>query len=281
MTYGMPELEDMQKLRKAFNHQQNVYSIYNSAPLVFYRLFLPCVGSVKQFQRRLHQEKISDIYTVSQEGYVLLELSNNYTVWMTDALRKYKHPDEIVRDERAQYQQKHSSGSVDDGTTVRQSGNTGRGTLWTHSRYYNTMDGWSEEGMQNYNKFCHNIKNDRQEQHGQEFENKLLQQMKADKNIGNYNQSDQSTFVQPYNDLWGDIETNEADNNFNQGEDDPNLDQEAHQEFNEDDDDDDDGDTIVEEEDDGDDHGDCHDVTSNVLAGGSGGDVVVRRQAAV
>lgn len=274
MTYGMPELEDMQKLRKAFNHQQKVYSIYNNAPLVFYRLFLPCVGSVKQFQKRLHQEKISDIYTVSQEGYVLLELTNNYTVWMTDALKKYKHPDEIVRDERARYQEKHSSGSVDDGTTVRQSGNTGRGTLWTHSRYYNTMDGWSETGMQNYNKFCRKIKNDRQEQHGQEFENKLLKQMKADKNIGNCKQSDQSAFVQPYNDLWGDISTNEADNNLKQGENDTNHYQEVNQEFNEDDDDDED--TIVEEEHDDDDHGDCHDVTSNVMGGG---DVVVRRAA--
>jgi hypothetical protein len=183
---------------------------------------------VKQFQKRLHQEKISDIYTVSQEGYVLLELTNNYTVWMIDALKKYKPPDEIVRDERAKNQQTPSSSSVDDGTTVRQSGNTGRGTLWTHLRFYNTMDGWSENGMQNYNKFCHNIKMDRKEGYGQEFEKKLLEQIKADKNIGNSNKSNQSTFVLPYNDLWGDISTNEAENNLKEGEDNRNDDQELH-----------------------------------------------------
>ena len=142
---------------------------------------------------------------------------------MTDALKKFKHPDEIVRDKRAQYQQTPSSSSVDYGTIVRQSGNTGRGTLWTHSRFYNTMDGWSENGMQNYNKFCHNIKMDRKEGYGQEFEKKLLEQIKADKNIGNSNKSDQSTFVQPYNDLWGDISTNKAENNLKEGEDNRNV----------------------------------------------------------
>ena len=229
----MPELQDLQMMRKGFDHNKSMYDIQNRAPLMLYGVFLPCVGSVKEFHKKFHHQKLSDIYSVSQEGYVLLELSNNYTVWMTDALWKFKHPDEIAREEPPEYHVPSASTStVGDNTTIKTSGRGAsrrgaRGTKWTHSRYYTTMDGWSEEGMKNYNEFCSGVKKDRREPNGILFEDKFLQQMQKDKNIGHSKRQEEDNFVQPYNDLWGDTENDDqatASNNFDNNNNNNNTD---------------------------------------------------------
>ena len=93
------------------------------------------------------------------------------------------------------------------------------------------MDGWSEEGMKNYNEFCSGVKKDRKEPNGILFEDKFLQQMQKDKNIGHYKRQEEDTFVQPYNDLWGDTEkddqataSNNLDNNNNNNNNNNNTD---------------------------------------------------------
>ena len=35
------------------------------------------------------------------------------------------------------------------------------GTLYTNSRFYSSMDGWSKQGMIEYNKLCSNIRDEK------------------------------------------------------------------------------------------------------------------------
>ena len=49
--------------------------------IVFYWLLMPCVGSRREIILKLHYKKLSNIYTTSQEGYILLELKNNWGKW--------------------------------------------------------------------------------------------------------------------------------------------------------------------------------------------------------
>ena len=68
-------------------------------------------------------------------------------------MKKYGHPDDLEREEPEMFgkdRRKGSSYEGDDASTVRRGG---KGTKWTHSRHYTTMDGWSEDGMKNYNNF--------------------------------------------------------------------------------------------------------------------------------
>ena len=180
---------------------------------------------------------------------------------MTDALWKFKHPDEIAREEPPEYHvQSASTSTVGDSTTVKTSGRGAsrrgaRGTKWTHSRYYTTMDGWSEEGMKNYNEFCSGVKKDRKESNGILFEDKFLQQMQKDKNIGNSKRQEEYTFVQPYNDLWGDTENEDqatASNNLDKNNNNDNNNTDDVTEINGDNDDDS---TVDDEEDD---NVECH-----------------------
>ena len=219
ITYGMPDLCEFQKLRAGFDHQDIIYSMKNRAPLLFYGWFLPCVGSIKNYMKMVFQSVLSKMYSVSQEGYILLELSNNYKLWMTNALKKYKHPDDIINEVPTQYQSQQENQELVLNNKEDQRTKTGgqRSTKWTHSRYYTTMDGWSEEGMANYNKYCLYAKTDRKNSMGISFEAKFLKQMRDDKKIGNCRNNQISTFVQPYNDLWGDCD-NEMENTVEKGD---------------------------------------------------------------
>ena len=222
MTYGLPKMEELQKLRSGFIHEESLYSIRNRGPLLFFKVFLPCVGSIKEFGKKISHQYLSDIFTVSQEGYVLLELTNNYEVWKLSAMKKYGHPDDLERDEPEMFGKDHgkdSSHEGDDASTVRRGG---RGTKWTHSRYYTTMDGWSEDGMKNYNNFCSSVAKDRKSDNGLLFEEKFLQQMRDDKRIGSFLSPQDTLFVQPYNDLWG--ENNNDDNENKDDEEDSRFD---------------------------------------------------------
>ena len=216
MTYGLPKMEELHKLRSGFIYEESLYSIRNRGPLLFFKVFLPCVGSIKEFGKKISHQYLSDMFTVSQEGYILLELTNNYEVWKLSAMKKYGHPDDLERDEPEMFGKDHEKGSSyegDDASTVRRGG---RGTKWTHSRYYTTMDGWSEDGMKNYNNFCSTVARDRKSENGLLFEEKFLQQMRDDKKIGSFRSPQDALFVQPYNDLWGE---NNNDDNENKDDD--------------------------------------------------------------
>ena len=209
LTYGLPKIEELQKLRSGFIPEASLYSITNRGPLLFYKVFLPCVGSIKEFGKKMCHQLLRDMFTVSQEGYVLLELTNNYDVWKLSAMKKYAHPADLERDEPEMFGKEKEQGSSyegDDASTVRRGG---RGTKWTHSRYYTTMDGWSEDGMKNYNRFCSNVAKDRKSESGLLFEEKFLQQMRDDKKIGSFRSPQDALFIQPYNDLWEENDTND------------------------------------------------------------------------
>ena len=105
-TYGMPPLSDFKSLRAGFDHNEPVYSLQKRAPLFFYKLFLPCVGSIKTCEKEVHQKLLREVYSVSQEGYVLLELDNNNIVWMKNALNRYKNDEDIRRDDPEEHQSK-------------------------------------------------------------------------------------------------------------------------------------------------------------------------------
>ena len=49
--------------------------------IVFYRILMPCVGSRRKTILKWHYKKLSNTYTTSQEGYILLELKNNWEIW--------------------------------------------------------------------------------------------------------------------------------------------------------------------------------------------------------
>ena len=42
--------------------------------IAFYQILMPCVGSRREIISKLYYKKLSNIYTTSQEGYILLEL---------------------------------------------------------------------------------------------------------------------------------------------------------------------------------------------------------------
>ena len=203
----MPTLTDFQKLRSGYKEEFELYSMENRATMLFYKVFLPCVGSVKIFGNHVFQKKLSSIFSISQEGYVLLELSNNYRVWMIRAMQKYGNCDANDISE-TQYNQAQLDTPQEYLLDERRRKGSIRGTRWTQSRYYATMDGWSEEGIQNYNMFCLRAKMDRRTDIGIKFETNFLEQMKRDKNIGfaMNNGINSGTYIAPYSDLFHDDE---------------------------------------------------------------------------
>ena len=56
--------------------------------IVFYCILMPCVGSRREIISKLYYKKLSNIYTTSQEGYILLELKNNWEKWTHLARKK-------------------------------------------------------------------------------------------------------------------------------------------------------------------------------------------------
>ena len=108
----------------------------NKAAIVFFRLFLPCAGSKINSTRQMLVKNVSKIFTVSQEGYVLLELINNWDRWTF--LARKAHDPLFDKEE----QKKHDLMKV---------------PRYTNSRFYSSMDGWSADGIMKYNELCNNI----------------------------------------------------------------------------------------------------------------------------
>lgn len=164
LTYGMPSFEEFLKLRSGF--QENMDNPKeNRAPFIFYKLFMICVGSKRDNTKKLPIKKISEIFTPSQEGYVLLELKNNWEKWTRLAEIKYGECDET---EIEKDNQVHSK-------------STRVPALYTDKKYHNYLDGWSEEGICEYNKYCSIAKSDRNTQKAKKFEEFFLTKMKEEK----------------------------------------------------------------------------------------------------
>ena len=137
LTYGMPSFEDFLKLRSGFEHSIDDPR-QNRAPIIFYKLFMVCVGSKRDNTKKLPIKKISEIFTPSQEGYVLLELKNNWERWTRLAEKKYSQVDESENEHEDEQDPK----------------STRLPALYTDKKYHNFLDGWSEEGISQYNKYC-------------------------------------------------------------------------------------------------------------------------------
>ena len=158
LTYVMPSFEDFLKLRSGFEKKVNDTK-RNRAPIIFYKLFMVCVGSKRDNTKKLPIKKISEIFTPSQEGYVLLELKNNWERWVHLAVKKYSQDDQ-------------SNNKDDD---KEDSASTRLPALYTNKKYHNFLDGWSEEGISQYNEYCSMVKADRNLQIGQIFEEYFLE----------------------------------------------------------------------------------------------------------
>ena len=112
----------------------------NKAAIVFFRLFLPCTGSKINSTKQMLVKNVSKIFTVSQEGYVLLELINNWDRWTF--LARKAHDPLFDKEE----QKKHDLMKV---------------PRYTNSRFYSSMDGWSADGILKYNELCKSIAKER------------------------------------------------------------------------------------------------------------------------
>ena len=69
---------------------EEILPMYQKWAIVFYRILMPCVGSRRGIISKLHYKKLSNIFTISQEGYVLLELKNNWEKWTHLARKKVR-----------------------------------------------------------------------------------------------------------------------------------------------------------------------------------------------
>ena len=78
LTYEMPNMDELLQLRKGYDHSKTYDDSANSATIIFYKLFMPCCGTFANYADKHHKEYLSEIYSPSQEGFVLIELMNNY-----------------------------------------------------------------------------------------------------------------------------------------------------------------------------------------------------------
>ena len=79
VTYGLPDFDDLKDLRSKFDG--NTSSLGSKSSIVFYQLFMPCFGNKRNYINQMHLKNLSEIFTPSQEGYVLIELLNNWQKW--------------------------------------------------------------------------------------------------------------------------------------------------------------------------------------------------------
>ena len=177
LTYGLPSLQELNEIRK--NFEESVDPQDNKASLVFFRLFMPCVGNKKNYVNQMHLKKLSEIFTPSQEGYVRLELINNWKRWSYQANKKF-NPDYVPNKDEVE-----------------------PSTEYTRSKYYSTMDGWSADGILCYNMLCKSVVEDRKHENASKFENYFHMKMQEAKGMlfEENSLSKRDPVVVPYSDL--------------------------------------------------------------------------------
>ena len=193
LTYGLPTQKSLIKMRTSmeippgYDENGNEFlSISKKWAIVFYRMLMPCVGSRRDIISKLHYKKLSNIYTTSQEGYILLELKNNWEKWTHLARKKF--------DKTYQFDKEKEKSILS--------------TLYTNSRFYSSMDGWSKEGMIEYNKLCASVREDKFSEKNSFFENWFSEVMQERRNESSEEKEkvlNESRIV-PYSDDWDSIE---------------------------------------------------------------------------
>ena len=81
LTYDLPTQKSLIKMSISMDitpgydeNGKEFLTISQKWAIVFYRILMPCVGSRREIISKLHYKILSNIYTTSQEGYILLEL---------------------------------------------------------------------------------------------------------------------------------------------------------------------------------------------------------------
>ena len=192
LTYGLPTQKGLIKMRTSVDispaydeNGEEILTMYQKWAVVFYQLLMPCVGSRRGIISKLHYKKLSNIYTTSQEGYVLLELKNNWDKWTHLARKKFDKNYEFDKFEEK------------DVLT----------TLYTNSRFYSSMDGWSKEGMIEYNKLCSNVRDEKLLEKNSHFEDwfyGVMQEKQNESSVEREKIMNESRIV-PYSDDWDSI----------------------------------------------------------------------------
>ena len=224
-TYGMPEMDKFLKLRSDYDFSKEIEANDNCAVLIFFKLFMPCCGTHANYSDKNHQELLSNIYSPSQEGYVLIELMNNYDKWIEKAKELYEKNDKGGDEGNQEVLNQEDKLDHEEKDMTKGGKYTARGTLFTNSKFCVSMDGWSEEGIRKYNKLCNIAEQDRKSETGSAFE-KLFKdkEMKKREEKGERVFSEED-FIQPYNNL---IYASDDDSSDEDDDDDDQTENENH-----------------------------------------------------
>ena len=156
LTYDLPTQKSLIKMRTSMDttpgydkNGKEFLTMSKKWAIIFYQILMPCVGSRREIIMKLHYKKLSNIYTTSQEGYILLKLKNNLEKWTHLARKKFN---------KTYHFDKEREESI-------------LSTLYTNSRLYPSMDGWSKEGIIEYNKLCARLKEDKLSEKNSFFQN--------------------------------------------------------------------------------------------------------------
>ena len=239
-TYGMPSMETFLKLRNGYNKAKGFDSDENSGTVIFFKIFMTCCGSRHIYSDKYHSSNISELYTPSQEGFVLIELMNNYDKWISAAKNLYDNINEESMDKVVvgNEQQEEINEIEEHEKNNEKDKFTSRGTLYTNSRFYSSMDGWSEQGIIEFNRLCHMAEKDRNTEKGREFESLFKSEEKRKKDAkGDHSHVQGDDIIVPYNNMLDDDDEDDQDND----DDDDGNDDDGN------DDDDDDDDTRLED----------------------------------
>ena len=191
----MPTIEDFTKMRSSYDKDKDIRSLDNKSTFLFYSYLLPSVGSVRIYANNMHKHTVSKIFSPSLEGYVLIELKNNYEKWTKQA------HDEINNTTNKNRNVSEVTTNSEDNTSL----STCKLTLYTETKYYKSMDGWSQEGMAEYNRLCYLVAKDRKTELGKLFEEELLSMIKMERGlVAMVAHDDEQQFTVPYNDLLND-----------------------------------------------------------------------------
>jgi len=192
----MPSIEEFIAMRGSYTKDKDIRSLENKSCFLFYSYFLPSVGSVRIYANNMHKHTVSKIFSPSLEGYILIEIKNNYDKWTKQAQDEINNADKRNRNHQSQ------DNNNEDNTTRLTNNKSCKLTLYTETKYYRSLDGWSQEGMTEYNRLCHLAANDQKSETGKLFEKDLLSMIKTEKGlVALAEHDDQQQFTMPYNDL--------------------------------------------------------------------------------
>ena len=93
----MPSIEEFIAMRGSYTKDKDIRSLENKSCFLFYSYFLPSVGSVRIYANNMHKHTVSKIFSPSLEGYILIEIKNNYDKWTKQAQDEINNADKRNR----------------------------------------------------------------------------------------------------------------------------------------------------------------------------------------